>query len=245
MHEKDTRRLHERWAHFRLNVVGHLLAAPPRRGELQGELRRLAEKEWKHPLTGEPSRFGLSTIERWFHEARTAGADPVGALRKKVRRDSGCQWAMPEGLKQALQEQYRAHPSWSFQLHHDNLRALLKAQPEPGPPPSYGTVRRYMRASGLTRRRRLSNKDTDGARRAQARLESREVRSFEAEYVNGLWHWDGHVGSRKVLTPAGDFERPILIGVLDDCSRVGCHLQWYLGDERAEIVAHTLLQAAV
>jgi len=242
MKNKDETRLHERWAHFRLYVVGHLLAAPPRRGELEGELRRLAEKQWKHPLMGELTQFGFSTIERWFHEARKAGADPVGALRKKVRADSGHQRAMPEALKGALHQQYMAHRSWSFQLHHDNLRALVQANPDLGPLPSYGTVRRHMKASGLTKRRRLSNKDTEGARKAEARLDSREVRSYEAEYVNGLWHWDGHVGSRKVLTPNGVFEKPILIGVLDDCSRVACHLQWYLGDERAEIVAHTLQQ---
>lgn len=242
MRDKDAKRLHERWAHFRLNVVGNLLAAPPRRGKLEAELKRLAQREWRHPLTDEPSRFGFSTIERWFHQARRSGADPVGALRKKVRSDSGRQRAMPEGLKDALHTQYKAHRSWSFQLHHDNLRALVKADPALGPLPSYATTKRYMKSSGMTKRRRLSSRDTEGARKAEARLDALEVRSYEAEYVNGLWHWDGHVGSRRVLTPRGELETPILIGVLDDCSRVGCHLQWYLGDERAEIVVHALQQ---
>jgi hypothetical protein len=35
---------------------------------------------------------------------------------------------------------------------------------------------------------------------------------------------------------------PILFGVLDDRSRLACHLQWYLA-ETAEIVAHGLSQA--
>jgi hypothetical protein len=35
---------HERWANLRFSVVGHLLAAPPRRGDLQRELERLADK---------------------------------------------------------------------------------------------------------------------------------------------------------------------------------------------------------
>ena len=38
---------------------------------------------------------------------------------------------------------------------------------------------------------------------AEARLLSREVRSYEASHVNGLWHWDAHSGSRKVLTAHG------------------------------------------
>src|SRR5262249_36358955 len=68
------------------------------------------------------------------------------------------------------------------------------------------------------------------------------VRSYEAEYVNGLWHWDCHHGSRKVLTPRGEWMTPILFGVLDDRSRLACHLQWYLA-ENAENVAHGLSQA--
>ncbi len=60
--------------------------------------------------------------------------------------------------------------------------------------------------------------------------------------MNGLWHWDCHHGSRKVLTARGERRTPILFGVLDDRSRLACHLQWYLV-ETAEILAHGLSQA--
>jgi len=83
---------------------------------------------------------------------------------------------------------------------------------------------------------------TDGAERAEARIADREVRGYEAEYVNGLWHWDCHHGSRKVLTERGEWMTPILFGVLDDRSRLACHLQWYLA-ETAEVIAHGLSQA--
>ena len=72
--------------------------------------------------------------------------------------------------------------------------------------------------------------------------QAREVRGFEAEYVNGLWHWDCHHGSRKLLTPRGEWHTPILFGVLDDRSRLACHLQWYWA-ESAENIAHGLSQA--
>jgi putative transposase len=49
-------------------------------------------------------------------------------------------------------------------------------------------------------------------------------------------------GSRKVLTRRGEWATPILFGVLDDRSRLACHLQWYLA-ETAEIIAHGLSQA--
>ena len=47
------------------------------------------------------------------------------------------------------------------------------------------------------------------------------------------------IGSRKVLTARGEWATPILFGVLDDRSRLACHLQWYLA-ETAEIIAHGL-----
>jgi transposase InsO family protein len=68
------------------------------------------------------------------------------------------------------------------------------------------------------------------------------VRSFEAEYTHGLWHLDFHHGSLKVLTRAGQWKTPLLLGINDDHSRLSCHLQWYL-DETAETLVHGLSQA--
>ena len=108
--------------------------------------------------------------------------------------------------------------------------------------PSYSTIRRFLEAHGLEKRRPLTSRLTAGALLAEARLEQREVRSYEAEYVGGLWHWDFHHGSRKVLTPRGEWRTPFLLGILDDRSRLACHLQWYLA-ETAQNVAHGLSQA--
>jgi hypothetical protein len=80
-------------------------------------------------------------------------------------------------------------------------------------------------------------------RAAERRLEEREVRSYEAAYVHGLWHLDFHPGSKKVVTAAGDWATPQLLGVLDDRSRLACHVQWYLRDENAEDLVHGLSQA--
>jgi len=234
--------IHQSWAHLRFSVVGHLLAAPPQRGDLKDELERLAAKKWVHPITGEPRIFGFSTIERWFNEARNAPQDPVSALRRKIRQDSGQQTSMGESVRKALLAQYAAHKGWSVQLHHDNLVALAAMAPEIGAPPSYSTVGRFMKAHGLFRRRRVSSKRTPGALAAEARLEELEIRSYEAAYVNGLWHWDCHIGSQKVITPRGEWEAPVLFGVLDDRSRVACHLQWYM-TENSENIAHGLAQA--
>jgi transposase InsO family protein len=235
-------RIHERWAQLRFSVIGQLLAAPPAAGTLRGELAKLAAREWRHPSTGEPVRFGVSTIERWLYRARREQHDPVAILKRKRRRDAGNQDSMSAPIRAALRAQHAAHPSWSVQLHTDNLRALAKTQPQLSALPSYSTIRRFCKAQALWKRRRLSSRDTAGALRAEARLEAREVRSYEAGYVGGLWHWDCHFGSRKILTVRGEWATPVLFGVLDDRSRLACHLQWYLA-ENAHNVAHGLSQA--
>ena len=235
-------RVHERWAHLRFSVIGQLLAAPPPKGELRAEIEALAGRQWRHPITGDPARFGFSTIERWYYRALKERSDPVGVLRRKLRTDAGQQPAMSEAVRQAVLAQYAAHKSWSIQLHHDNLVALAETRSDLKPAPSYATLRRFLKANGLDKRRRVTSRQTAGADRAEARLFDREVRSYEAGYVNGLWHWDCHHGSRKVLTARGEWQTPILFGVLDDRSRLACHLQWYLA-ESAETIAHGLSQA--
>ena len=70
----------------------------------------------------------------------------------------------------------------------------------------------------------------------------RETRSYEVEHVHGLWHLDFHEGSRAILTAQGEWKKPQLLGVLDDRSRLCCHLQWYF-DETSESLIHGLSQA--
>jgi putative transposase len=64
--ERQNSRVHERWARLRFSVIGQLLAAPPEKGALRGELEKLAARTWRHPVTDAPVGFGVSTIERWY-----------------------------------------------------------------------------------------------------------------------------------------------------------------------------------
>jgi putative transposase len=244
MTERGKPSLPERWALLRFSVVGPLLAAPPERGELQAALSALAARQWVHPVTEESTQFALSTIERWYYQVKEH-PDPIGVLRKKRRKDSGQQRAMGERLRQALLAQYAAHKSWSYQLHYDNLAALVRQEPTLGPLPSYASVRRYMKACGLIKRRRIGGgPKTEGMLAAEQRFEDREVRSYEAAHVNALWHFDFHTGSLKILTAKGELVTPHLLGILDDHSRLACHVQWYIdGDESAEQLVHGLCQA--
>lgn len=230
----------DRWARLRFAIIGPLLADPPPPGELGARLRALATRDWKHPVTGLPLRFGFATLERWYYLARDA-QDPVAALRRRRRRDAGQQRGLNPRLLEALRAQHREYPGWTVQLHYDNLVALVQEDQGLGPLPSYATVRRFMKRAGL-HRRRINPRRTPGAEQAARRLAACEVRSYEAEHVHALWHLDFHHGSRKVLTRAGAWATPLLLAVIDDHSRLICHLQWYL-DETAEALVHGLGQA--
>ena len=164
--------------------------------------RKLSLREWRHPATGEPVRFGGSTIQRWYYKALRERTDPVGVLRRKPRQDAGHQASMTAALRQALRAQYAAHTNWSAQLHHDNLVAEASNHAELGPVPSYSTIRRYLKAHGLEKRRRLTSRRTAGALVAEAKLAEREVRSYEAEYCGSLLHWDCHFAVPQGADPA-------------------------------------------
>jgi transposase InsO family protein len=230
-----------RWALLRLSIIGRLLASPPKRGELQKALRDLASQPYRHPTKSQEwITFGPSTIERWFYRAR-GEPDPVAALGRKIRSDAGVTKVMDQELLRELQQQYRVHLGWTYQLHHDNLVALVEERSGLGPMPSYATVRRRMQERGWYRRPSQRRNRTDGQKKAQERLEKREVRSYEATHVHALWHYDFHEGSRRVIDERGQCHVPVLFAVMDDRSRVCCHGQWYLA-ETAENLVHGLGQ---
>jgi putative transposase len=224
----------DRWARLRFAIIGPLLAAPPAKGDLQTALRDLSSRTWQHPVSGQPVRFGVSTIERWLYAARRAKLDPVAALKTQIRTDAGRHRVLSPTLIAALQAQYGDHPGWSVQLHYDNLRVLLGETDFP----SYATVRRYFAAQGLHKQRRRGSR----AEEAIKHFVPREVRSFEVEHVNALWHLDFHSGSRNVLTAQGTWVKPIALCILDDRSRLVCHIQWFL-DETARSLVHGFTQA--
>jgi len=212
------------------------------RGELQEQVKSLAAKKWHHPISGQRVQFGLSTIERWFYRARNAKRDPVEALRRKIRSDHGRHPSVSPKLSELLTNQYRQHPNWSYQLHTDNLVVLNEKEPTLGAAPSYASVVRFMKVQGLIKRPRRGPVNSPGARATEHRIESREIRSYESQYVNALWHLDFHHGSLRVLLDKGRWVYPLLLGIMDDHSRLCCHAQWYLA-EGAEELCHGLYQA--
>ncbi len=119
-------------------------------------------------------QFAASTIERWYYAARRD--NPLRALRRAVRKDCG-KVSLPPALAERLHAQYRNHPHWSYQLHYDNLAALVQAELALGPLRCYSTVRRYMLAHGWVRKPKLPTNTRAGAVRAEQRRQTLEIRS--------------------------------------------------------------------
>jgi transposase InsO family protein len=231
----------QRWAQFRFSVIGELLSCPPDKGRLQEAIDRLARKNYQHPI--DPKRrmhIGRSTIERWYYKAKDV-ADPIAALGRKIRSDAGIRWSMSQTLLAAIKAQYHENRRWNVQLHYDNLVALAKEQPQLNPIPSYKTVLRCMRDNGWLRSQQPA-KPSVGQQRAAQRLERREVRSYEVSHVHGLWHLDFHQAKIAIVDVSGRWHRPVALAILDDHSRLCCHLQLYMA-ETAECLIHGLTQA--
>jgi putative transposase len=83
MTDRRQTKTYDLWARLRFSVIGHLLADPPANGTLGTEIAKLAEREWRHPVTGQPVRFGRSTIERGLYLSRRERQDPVGVHHER------------------------------------------------------------------------------------------------------------------------------------------------------------------
>jgi hypothetical protein len=187
------------WARFRFSVVGSLLSSPPVRGSMQRAIRALAEKTWSHPVTGRDFRVAAGTIACWYYMALRQPEDPVGALRRAVRKDCG-KFSLAAAIAERLHLQYQNHPDWSYQLHYDNLAALLKADPSLGQFRSYSTIKRYMQAHGLAKRPR------PGGRPGEARAEESVRHARSAATKPSTWDRSGistsTMGRRGYSLPA-------------------------------------------
>lgn len=226
----------EKWARLRFAVIAALLASPPEEGKLGEALEELSKKLFRHPTRkGRWKKFSKSTIERWYYLAKDAD-DPVKALGRRMRSDAGRNRAMPSLLLAELEKQYFQHRRWTYQLHWDNLVALVAQRPKLGPLPSYATMCRRMKERGWRPQKRLPRNATPGQREAYERLEKREVRSFERERVHALWHSDFHEGRRRVVDSQARYHTPHLLAFLDDRSRVCCHAQWYLAENAPNFI---------
>lgn len=211
---------------FRYSVLSQLLSAPPDPGDLKAALRELASKKHRRPWDLTEVQVSLRTLERWYKMSRNA-LRPTDELQPKTRSDKHQSRQLSEEHKNWLLLERSKQQSWSIQLLYDNLVEV----PLQTAAPSYTTVLRFMRKKGLVQKNH-----------SKLRRSRKEVRSFEVEYVGQIFHMDFHKGKRTVIDKDGIFKTPICMAIIDDKSRLACHVQWYL-NETTEVLCHGLMQA--
>ncbi len=161
---------------------------------------------------------------------------------RKVRSDHGTYPSVTIKISEEITKLYTQNPNWSYQLLYDNLKVLHKQFNFQGALPSYSVVHRYMKSRGLFKKKTSRNARTDGMIAADRRFEAREVRSYEVENPNGLWHLDFHKGSLRILLPNGTWVYASAMGIMDDYSRLCLQIQWYFYETAANL-SHSLWQA--
>ena len=224
-----------RWARLRFAIVGTLFSEPPEAGTLGARVEALAARTWKHPTTGESVRFSIKTIERWYYTARDQ-QDPIVALERKVPKHAGTYPSVSAVVAAEIRRLRQEHPTWSYKLVRDNLVVLGRQNSAISPMPGYATVCRYMKKHGLGKRRKRRRHELE------PEFVPRERRSFEVTHVHALWHFDFHEAHRSLPTSSGERRKPALLGILDDHSRLCCHVQWYW-QEDTDALVHGMCQA--
>lgn len=213
----------EATAMFRASVIGHLVCATLKRGQLKKGLEKLTEQRFRPPGSDVARAYSFSTLERWYYAYKNEGLE---GLKPTPRSDRGHGRALSDELKTLLCEIRRAHPTASVPLIVDTL--IRQGQLDEDAI-SYSTVRRLFRQRGLTRSTGLDRHD-----------EPQRLR-WEAEGPFTLWHGDVCHGSAIHIDGQ---PRPVRIhALLDDASRFVVAIEAHHTEREAdmlEMLADTL-----
>ncbi len=165
-----------------------------------------------------------STIERWYYRYRHNGFEH---LASQPRNDKGKGRRLSLEAIDRLLTMRREKPD----LHVVTLLRQLEREGviEPGST-SLTTVYRTLRSHGLDKASMKATGPTG------------PTKAFELSWANQLWMSDGMWGPNVPLKAGGKPVRTHLLGLIDDCSRLCPHAQYYPG-ERIECFLDLLKHA--
>jgi len=157
--------------------------------------------------------YKVSTLESWYYRYRHKGFE---ALHNQPRSDKGQGRRLSPDAIETLLAMRRAQP----ELYVATLMRQLERQGtiEPGSV-SLTTVYRTLRANGLDK----SSMKAAGS--------TGPTKAFEVSWANQLWMTDGMWGPNVPVEEGGKPIRTHLLGLIDDCSRLCPHGQYYPGEK--------------
>lgn len=168
--------------------------------------------------------FAAPTIEDWYYHYRRG---KFGALQAVPRSDRGVSKAMAPEAVEALRQLRREHPKLTVRALAAELtrKGVLAAGSV-----SDSTLQRRLTEAGLDRQ----------SLRAGAGVMGGPTKAFEVPLPNLLWMADCMYG--PTLQTEGGAQRTYLFALIDDCTRLLIHGQFY-PYERLECFLDTLRRA--
>ena len=181
--------------------------------------RQASQQAWDGRL------FSARTIEDWYYAYQRG---KYAALQTQPRSDRGQPKALDPAAVEALLQLRREHPDLTVRALSEELvrRGVLEAGTF-----SESTIQRRLVDAGLDRQ----------SVRAGSGLIGGPTKAFELPLPNLLWMADCMYGP-TLKTSDGATQRTYLFALLDDCSRLCVHGQFY-ANERLEGFLDALRQA--
>lgn len=206
---------------FRFAVLGDLVHAQLRRGDLRRALEKKSRELWLCP-DGQSRRISAKTIQAWIYAYRKHGFE---GLAPQGRKDKGASKAIPEKLQPLILDMKREDPGRSVPVIMRELRgAGLMSERQF----SASALARFLKAHGL------SGPKTE--------LETPARLRFVAATCGELWQGDACHGPKLFDPDSGRDVRVKIFGLLDDKSRLVAYLRAGF-HERQEDFLRVLLEA--
>jgi len=207
---------HQRRALARFAAVQMVLQARQRGLSLYQALHQAAQEPW------DGRHYSPATLEHWLYRYQHG---QFAALHNQPRSDKGDKRALDPVAAEALFALRRAHPELTVKALVAEL--LTRGVLQPGTY-SYSTIQRRLAEAGLDR----------ASFKAGAHSTAGPTKAFELPLPNLLWMADCMHGPTLKQT-TGKALRTYLFALLDDCSRLCVHAQFYEA-ERVEYFLHCL-----
>jgi putative transposase len=159
--------------------------------------------------------YSASTLESWYYLLRNEGFE---ALRRQPRKDKGSRKALSPEACQALLEWRQKYPQLTIKVL---VRQLITQGTLQAGTFSLPSVYRFLAAHQL---------DARSIKHQPPSVPSGPTKAFECALANQLWMTDMMFGPTLKLA-AGQVIQTRLFALLDDCSRLIPHAQYY-GSEK-------------
>ena len=159
--------------------------------------------------------YSASTLEGWYYLLGHQGFD---ALRRRPRKDKGARKALSPEACQALVEWRRKYPQLTIKVL---VRQLTEQGTLQAGTFSLPSVYRFLATHQL---------DARSVKHNPPPPQSGPTKAFECALANQLWMTDMMFGPTLRLA-GGQVLHTRLFGLLDDCSRLVPHAQYYEGEK--------------